>query len=233
VIFGRATGYSGERAKECDMVLVYPAKLVPDDNGTIRVEFPDVPEANSFGESEEEALAHARDALETALEFYVERDADLPKPSPLQGRPGVTPTPLGALRLQLYQSMRDQNVNRAELARRLGWHYPQVVRLFDFEHASHVEQLEAGLAAVGRTVVVETTPSKMLATVIGSSGMPRTEVTRKIWNYIKRNGLVSESSRGGRPQKPKVPRSAAASALSKSASGRLRQKAVTRKSRRA
>ena len=215
------------------MVLIYPAELVPDDNGTIRVEFPDVPEANSFGDTEDEALAQARDALETALELYVERDEDVPKPSPLQGRPGVTPTPLGALRLQLYQSMRDQNVNKAELARRLGWHYPQVVRLFDFEHASQVEQLEAGLAAVGRAVVVETTPSKVLATVIGSSSMPRSEVTRKIWDYIKRNGLVSKSSRVGRPAMPKGSRSAAASALTKSASGRLRQKVAARKSRRA
>ena len=213
------------------MVLMYPAELIPDDNGTIRVEFPDVPEANSFGKSEVEALAQARDALETALEFYVERDEDLPKPSPLQGRSGVTPTPLGALRLQLYQSMRDQNVNKAELARRLGWHYPQVVRLFDFGHASHVEQLEAGLAAVGRSVVVETAPSKVLA-ALGSSAMPRTEVTRQIWGYIKRNGLVPKSLRSARPSTPKMPRRGAA-ALTKTSSGRHRHKGTARKSRRA
>lgn len=192
------------------MVLIYPANLIPDDNGTVRVEFPDVPEANSFGDSEVEALAQARDALETALEFYIERNVDLPKPSPLHGRPGITPTPLGALRLQLYQSMREQNVNKAELARRLGWHYPQVLRLFDFEHASRVEQLEAGLAAVGRAIVVETTPSKMLATVIGSKGMPRTEVTRRIWDYIKRNGRVVKSTRTRASRTPKVSRTLAA-----------------------
>jgi antitoxin HicB len=178
------------------MVLMYPAVLSPDDNGTVRVEFPDVPEANSFGETEDEALARARDSLETALEFYIERDVDLPKPSALQGRPGVTPSPLGALRLQLYQSMRDQKVNKAELARRLGWHYPQVVRLFDFEHASRVEQLEAGFAALGRAVVVETTPSKVMAAVVGSTKMSRSEVTEKIWGYIKRNNLVHRQSAG-------------------------------------
>ncbi len=32
-------------------------------------------------------------------------------------------------------------------------------------------------------------PSAMLAAVIGGNPMPRTEVTKKIWNYIKRNGL--------------------------------------------
>lgn len=214
------------------MVLIYPAELFPDDNETVRVQFPDVPEANSFGDTEEEALAQARDALETALEFYVERDVDLPKPSPLQGRPGVTPTPLGALRLQLYQSMRDQGVNKAELARRLGWHYPQVTRLFDFEHASRVEQLEAGLAAVGRAVVVETAPSKMLAAVIGSRSMPRAEVTRKIWAYIKRSEAAMRPTRVSQPV-AKVSRTIAASALSRSTAERKRLKAAARKIKRA
>src|SRR5689334_3117935 len=33
------------------------------------------------------------------------------------------------------------------------------------------------------------TPSTVLANVIGSSPMPRTEVTKKIWDYIKKNKL--------------------------------------------
>jgi chromatin remodeling complex protein RSC6 len=32
-------------------------------------------------------------------------------------------------------------------------------------------------------------PSSTLAAVIGGSSMPRTEVTKKLWAYIKRNGL--------------------------------------------
>ena len=39
------------------------------------------------------------------------------------------------------------------------------------------------------------TPSATLAAVIGSSGMPRTEVTKKIWAYIKRNGLQDKNNR--------------------------------------
>jgi upstream activation factor subunit UAF30 len=39
------------------------------------------------------------------------------------------------------------------------------------------------------------TPSGPLATVIGSSAMPRTEVTKKIWAYIKRNGLQDKKNR--------------------------------------
>jgi upstream activation factor subunit UAF30 len=38
-------------------------------------------------------------------------------------------------------------------------------------------------------------PDATLATVIGSSAMPRTEVTKKIWSYIKRNGLQDKKNR--------------------------------------
>jgi chromatin remodeling complex protein RSC6 len=39
------------------------------------------------------------------------------------------------------------------------------------------------------------TPSASLAAVIGSSAMPRTEVTKKIWGYIKRNSLQDKKNR--------------------------------------
>ena len=39
------------------------------------------------------------------------------------------------------------------------------------------------------------TPSALLAAVIGSSAMPRTEVTKKIWGYIKRNSLQDKKNR--------------------------------------
>ena len=32
-------------------------------------------------------------------------------------------------------------------------------------------------------------PNEMLAVVVGSSALPRTELTRKLWQYIKKNGL--------------------------------------------
>ena len=39
------------------------------------------------------------------------------------------------------------------------------------------------------------TPDAMLAAVVGSSAMPRTEVTKKIWGYIKRNGCQDKKNR--------------------------------------
>jgi len=39
------------------------------------------------------------------------------------------------------------------------------------------------------------TPTGPLAAVVGSSAMPRTEVTKKIWGYIKRNSLQDKKNR--------------------------------------
>ena len=38
-------------------------------------------------------------------------------------------------------------------------------------------------------------PSKELAAVIGEGPMPRTEVTKKLWAYIKKNDLQDQKNR--------------------------------------
>jgi antitoxin HicB len=134
----------------------YPVDLVEDEeDGGFVVSFPDVPEAISQGEDREEALLRARDALETALTFYLSDRRDLPVPSPAAGRPTVRPTALVGAKLALYAAMREQGVSKAELARRLGWHLPQVDRVLDVLHASRLDQVEAALGALGRELTVE------------------------------------------------------------------------------
>jgi upstream activation factor subunit UAF30 len=39
------------------------------------------------------------------------------------------------------------------------------------------------------------TPSSQLAEVVGSKPMPRTEVTKKLWAYIKKNGLQDKTNK--------------------------------------
>jgi upstream activation factor subunit UAF30 len=39
------------------------------------------------------------------------------------------------------------------------------------------------------------TPTGPLAAVVGAGNMPRTEVTKKIWAYIKRNGLQDKKNK--------------------------------------
>jgi chromatin remodeling complex protein RSC6 len=39
------------------------------------------------------------------------------------------------------------------------------------------------------------TPSAELASVVGAKPLPRTEVTKKLWAYIKKNGLQDQKNR--------------------------------------
>ena len=39
------------------------------------------------------------------------------------------------------------------------------------------------------------TPSETLAVVVGSTPIPRTEVTKKLWAYIKKNGLQDKKNK--------------------------------------
>ncbi len=39
------------------------------------------------------------------------------------------------------------------------------------------------------------TPDAALGAVVGNTPMPRTEVTKKLWNYIKKNGLQDAKER--------------------------------------
>ncbi len=129
----------------------YPVVLQAQLGGGCIVTFPDVPEAITQGEDEDEALLVAVDALETALSFYVEARKPLPVPSrPKRGQQTVRPSALECAKLGVYRAMTDQGIKKAELARRLGWHMPQVDRLFDLRHASRLEQIEAAARALGR-----------------------------------------------------------------------------------
>lgn len=39
------------------------------------------------------------------------------------------------------------------------------------------------------------TPSAELAAVVGSAALPRTEVVKKMWDYIKKNGLQDSTNK--------------------------------------
>lgn len=60
---------------------MYAVILVPDDNGTVLVTCPDLPEVTTFGEDEEDAMQRAADAIEEALAARISRRADIPAPT--------------------------------------------------------------------------------------------------------------------------------------------------------
>ncbi len=136
-------------------MFAYPVDLVEQD-GEFIVDFPDISECHTVGDTREEALAQARDALETALSLYMDQKRLLPRASLAMGRPVVSPSALAALKSELYMAMKEKNVTKAELARRLKVSKVQVQRLCDIMHQSRLDQIEAALTALGKRVLVTT-----------------------------------------------------------------------------
>lgn len=120
------------------------------------MEVPDIPETHTFGDDEDEALTHAADAIETALSVYVDDRKNIPTPSaPKRGMKLVTLPALTEAKLALYAAMRAQRVGKAELARRLNCHLPQVDRLLDVMHASRLDQPEAAFRVLGKKLGIQ------------------------------------------------------------------------------
>jgi len=136
---------------------MYTVILTPDENGTLLVTCPDLPEVATFGDDEEDALHRAADAIEEALAARIARREGIPMPSAAQTerhRPSVRLPPLTIAKVELYRAARVQGVSKAELARRLGWHGPQVDRLFDLNHRSTIENIDQALRAIGKCLEV-------------------------------------------------------------------------------
>ena len=138
-------------------MLAYPISLDEDD-GTVLVTSPDFPELTTFGEDRDEAVARAVHALEEAIAARIHDRKDVPTPS--QGETyAVLPTLNFGQSDALSGHERDQGVGKAELARRLGWHLPQVDRVLDLQHRSRLDQMDAALGAIGRRLHVTAAPA--------------------------------------------------------------------------
>lgn len=131
----------------------YAIKLIRDGNGTLMVSVPEFPEALTFGEDRQDALARAVEAIETAIMGRMAGRENIPRPTKTGKDYAVLPA-LTAAKLSLYWAMREDGVGKAALARALGWHPPQVDRLLDLNHASKLDAIEAALAALGRKLEI-------------------------------------------------------------------------------
>jgi antitoxin HicB len=118
--------------------------MAVDTAGFHLITFPDVPEAGTDAETREEALREAPDALIAALGGYIEAR-----------RPMIVTLPvLAAAKLALYEAVQTAQITNVELGRRFGISEGAVRQLLDLDHRSHIGQIEAPLAALGRRLVV-------------------------------------------------------------------------------
>jgi antitoxin HicB len=137
-------------------MLAYPVKLTPDKkSGGLVVTFPDIPEAMTQGETVDEAMEMAQDALETALDFYFDDRRAVPAPAkPKRGQRLVTlPVSIEAKVLLLNEMIR-QRVRPAELARWLRTTPQAVNRLVNIRYVSKIDGIAVAMAALGKSLEV-------------------------------------------------------------------------------
>lgn len=138
-------------------MLTYRFEHERDDNQTVMLTVPALPEVTTFAETEREAGKRVADAIEEALAARMAAGQDIPLPDAerVEGEASwVGMSSLVTIKALMYQWMKMHDVSRADLGRRLGWHREQVDRLFRLDHASRMDQLEAAAKVLGLRVQV-------------------------------------------------------------------------------
>ena len=93
----------------------WPIDLIPAAEGGYIVNFPDLPNGWSQGETRAEALAQAEDLLEEMILGMMAHSEEVPSPSPAQGRPLVSLPALTAAKLEAYRAMRAAGLTKTSL----------------------------------------------------------------------------------------------------------------------
>ena len=135
------------------MRYAFPCDIKTDDSeggwGYV-VSFPDIPFAHTGGKTFKESIILAEDCMVVALSVYVDRERDLPAPSPYQeGQELLTVQPVIAAQLDLYAAMREQGISRSDLAERLGVSNDAVDKLLSLDYRTPIAELIKALLAVG------------------------------------------------------------------------------------
>lgn len=132
----------------------YPATFIQEGEGYI-VTFRDIPEALTQGDTYEDAIEMAQDALATAMDFYFEDNRPVPMPSQALEGEILVSLPLSIWsKVLLLNEMLNQHVSQADLAKRMGIKPQQVTRIVNLEHTTKIDTLVEAFKALGKTPVL-------------------------------------------------------------------------------
>ena len=137
-------------------MVTYPALFEPAREGGYVVKFPDFAWGVTQGDDEREALEMAVDALRILLAEQIKDGAKIPAPSKHRGRSYrmVSLPVLQSAKVELYKAFRSSGIRKSELAERLGLAKSNIDRLFDLNHASRMDQIEAAFRVLNKRLLV-------------------------------------------------------------------------------
>jgi antitoxin HicB len=98
----------------------------------------------------------AEDAIALVIDELIRRGQEIPERSKVRGRKyRIIHLPaMQAAKVELYRQWKASALRKVDLARRLGIPKTVIDRLFDLNHHSRLDQIEAAFAALGKRLSV-------------------------------------------------------------------------------
>ena len=135
------------------MNTLYPAIFEPQEPSGFCVRFVDIPGAITEGETLEECLFNAAEALTGVIESYIELGQDIPRPSKnVKGAYYVAPDARVQSALLIRWARGDRSL--ADIARALETSWPSAQRLENPSHYPSLKQLEKAASVLGKKLVL-------------------------------------------------------------------------------
>ena len=135
------------------MEINYLARITPQDGGSFLVEFVDLPDAFTEGQTMEEALFNAAEVLSAMVGWHLDQGSDIPAPSQnVEGARYIAPDAKTQAVLLLRHARGTRTL--ADLARALDTSWPQAKRLEDPHHWPSLKTLDRAARVLGKRLVL-------------------------------------------------------------------------------
>jgi antitoxin HicB len=133
----------------------YPVLFTDAPEGGWVITCRDLPEAISQADAHEDREDIASGCLQAAIESRMQDGEILPVASRVRKAEVAVSAPLETLvKAALYEAMREANISKSELARRMGVDEKEVRRMLDARHATKIPRLDQAVRALGRRLEI-------------------------------------------------------------------------------
>jgi antitoxin HicB len=133
----------------------YAVLLKKDTSGGYVVTCRDLPQLITQGESIENALFEASDAMDEVFAAYMINNVKFPEPSPKKrGEYMVVPPAETIAKAALHTAMKEARVNKVQMAKRLGVDEKEVRRLLDPHYGSKLPRIAEAISLLGCRLVI-------------------------------------------------------------------------------
>jgi len=133
----------------------YPVLLTPAEEGGYVVTCRDLPQLVTQGETAQDALEQASDAMDEVFAAYLIDGIDFPAPSkPRRREHLVCPPAETVAKAALFVAMRQAGISKVQLARRLGVDEKEVRRLLDPHYGSKLPRIAKAINLLGQRLVI-------------------------------------------------------------------------------